>query len=233
MPGTLQGSQGRPSPAGVAAGQADTHLHPNQGGSGVNLDPMTVAEIWRANNPGSSKALEVTMVAIAGAESSYRVDADNGIAAGLWQINYHAHPQWTAQELYDPNTNAQAAMSVYRSQGLTAWTTYTNGAYRQFLGTARKAVDGASRDIGGGPIGAGVSAIGTAAGAAWSAATAVPRFLSDLGSLLFTQAGWMRLLKLFAGIALGIIALHSLFKDTSAGQAVSGKAKDAALAVAA
>lgn len=228
MPGVLFNPD-QISGASAAAGQAATHLKPNQGGSGVTLSPLEVAEIWRTNNPASTRATEIVMVAIAGAESSYREDADNGVAAGLWGINYHAHPQWSARELYDPNTNAQAAGSILHSQGLGAWVSYTSGAYRQYLGTARTAVSQASRDIGGGPVGATVSAVGTAASAAWTAATAVPRFLGDLGSLLFTEKGWMRLLKLFAGITLGIIALHSLFKDT----AVYKAGKDAAVAAAA
>lgn len=73
-------------------------------------------------------------------------------------------------------------------------------------------------------------AISHAASSVWDAATAVPRFLGDLSSLLFTQAGWMRLLKLFIGVFLGVVAIHSLFADTSIGKSAGKVAETAAIA---
>jgi len=70
------------------------------------------------------------------AESGGNVGAQNPSgAAGLWQILPSAHPQYDVNRLLsDPLYNAQAAVAIEKSQGLSAWTTYTSGAYKQYLG---------------------------------------------------------------------------------------------------
>lgn len=53
---------------------------------------------------------------------------------GLWQINRRAHPQYSAASLYTPNGNAKAAVQIAGVQGnFNPWSTFTNGAYRQYL----------------------------------------------------------------------------------------------------
>ena len=53
---------------------------------------------------------------------------------GLWQINRRAHPQYSARSLYTVGGNADAAVAIRRARGdFTDWTTYTNGAYTQYL----------------------------------------------------------------------------------------------------
>jgi len=42
------------------------------------------------------------------------------------------------EELYNPVTNAMAAKKIASSQGLKAWSTYTNGAYLKHMGKAVK-----------------------------------------------------------------------------------------------
>jgi soluble lytic murein transglycosylase-like protein len=80
-----------------------------------------------------------TATAIALAESSGNPnaagDATKGGSYGLWQINLAAHPEYTAEELYDPQTNANAAYVVYSSasNGFSPWTTFNNGAYQAYL----------------------------------------------------------------------------------------------------
>jgi hypothetical protein len=80
------------------------------------------------------------MAAIAMAESGGQVGAtnqdNNGTTDyGLWQIN-SSHGYDPSQLTSDPLYNARAAVAVYKSQGFTAWSTYNNGAYQQFLGNA-------------------------------------------------------------------------------------------------
>ncbi len=77
-----------------------------------------------------------TAAAICEAESGGDPNAlgDSGNSRGLWQIYGLAHPQYANASLFDPATNAQAAYAVYQSQGWPAWSTYNNGAYRNFLG---------------------------------------------------------------------------------------------------
>lgn len=60
---------------------------------------------------------------------------------GLWQINRTYHPQYSVSQLYDPQTNANAAWSISRSgTDWTPWTTYRNGAYTRQLNTANAAI---------------------------------------------------------------------------------------------
>lgn len=118
-----------------------------------------LAEILR--RAGWPESLIPIMVAIGLAESSgdntsYRVCPGNGFctvrqggvtrtvpavrgqgpesSAGLFQINLRAHPQYSLSRLVsDPIYNAQAALEIYRRQGLRAWGAYVDGRFRQFF----------------------------------------------------------------------------------------------------
>lgn len=86
-------------------------------------------------NAGGSTTLAPIMAAIAMAESSGGASSTNSNSNGstdygLWQIN-SSNGGSTAS--FDPARNAQQAVAIERSQGLGAWTTYSSGAYRQFL----------------------------------------------------------------------------------------------------
>lgn len=78
-------------------------------------------------------------VAIAYAESSGNPnavgDVDLGRSIGLWQINLAAHPEYSESELYDPQTNANAAYAIYQAAGesFKPWTTFNTGAYTKYL----------------------------------------------------------------------------------------------------
>lgn len=89
-------------------------------------------------------------VAIALAESggNPRALGDVGIGQGsfgLWQINSYYHPEYGPDftTLYDPQTNANAAYSVYRRSGYTfkPWSTFNNGAYAKFIGPVQGALN--------------------------------------------------------------------------------------------
>jgi hypothetical protein len=79
-----------------------------------------------------------TWVAIALAESRGNPRAHaTGIedSRGLWQVNLWANRDLVgSRDLYDVATNAWAAHRVCQRQGPRAWSTFTNGAYRSFLG---------------------------------------------------------------------------------------------------
>jgi hypothetical protein len=108
------------------------------------------------------------MAAIAMAESGGRTDARGTVGEiGLWQINQpvhvKAHPTWTVAYLQNPVNNAYAAKTVLASQGLGAWTVYTNGAYKQFYGGTVSGAVGAAVAAAGaipGPVGWVVDAAG-------------------------------------------------------------------------
>jgi hypothetical protein len=88
-----------------------------------------------------------TWVAIALAESGGNTYAHaTGIedSRGLWQINLWAHGSWVgSRDLYDPATNAWAATQVCKGSGPSAWSTYTNGAYRSYLSRGYAAANSA------------------------------------------------------------------------------------------
>jgi len=117
------------------------------GGIMGNLSPQQIAEY--ASNAGFVGEDLITAVAIAMAESSGNPNAvgDLGItpggSIGLWQINLRWHPEFTAEGLKDPQTNANAAFSVYTTAGdsFTPWSTYKTGAYVSHLPDAQNGVN--------------------------------------------------------------------------------------------
>jgi hypothetical protein len=126
----------------------------------------------------------LTLAAISHAESSgnnYAV-GDQGTSIGLFQIHYTVHgdiltamtgssdPNFWVKWLTVPINNINAAIAVYHSQGLGAWTTYTNGAYLAYLESARS-----FEDTGGTPGQTSISAVGGSGG--------TDAFGGDLGEL--------------------------------------------------
>lgn len=88
----------------------------------------------------------VTSVAVALAESqgwtqAVLIDTDCSRDRGLWQINSYWHSEVSDAQAFDPTSCAQAAYRI-SSGGAdwTPWTTYDNGAYRQYLSRAQAAV---------------------------------------------------------------------------------------------
>lgn len=91
------------------------------------------------------------LAAIAGPESGYDYTVINDTPAtgdysvGLWQINYLGSLYAERSRLYGtpreliaggPVKQAHAAYDVWKSQGWMAWsTTYTSGAWRQYIGS--------------------------------------------------------------------------------------------------
>ena len=104
-----------------------------------------VEQLWI--NAGGSASLAPLMAAIAKAESGLNPTSLNDTpstgdySVGLWQINYYngmlasrTRQFGSPQDLLaDPAKQAAAAVAIYREQGLGAWSTYSSGAYRQYL----------------------------------------------------------------------------------------------------
>jgi hypothetical protein len=146
--------------------------------------------------------------AIGEAESSGRTDVVNYLGCvGIWQIyqkaHAAAHPNWTTEWLKNPANNAQAAYVVYREQGWKAWTTYTSGAYKKYLGKA----NGAAADIGGplNPVNVGR---GIGEGASNLAG------ISDAVTKLSNPKVWVRVLYILVGIACVGIALVKMSAES-------------------
>ena len=110
----------------------------------MNFDDLvTLASGSGFATQNSNDASEAQIAAaIALAESSGNPSAVGdlkitpGGSVGLWQINLKAHPDLSTLALTDPQTNANAAYSVFKEQGWTAWSTYNSGAYLNHMPAA-------------------------------------------------------------------------------------------------
>lgn len=100
----------------------------NAGFSGDDLNTAcAVALAESSGNPGAVGDLNVTP----------------GGSIGLWQVNLKAHPEYTADQLKDPQTNANAAYAIYQAAGdaFTPWTTFNTGAYLAYVPASTAAPD--------------------------------------------------------------------------------------------
>jgi len=92
-------------------------------------------------------------LAVCQAESSFNPLATNGNAKGLWQIMTSVHEKLIAEEVhrwevelgrkpnvYHPLVNTSVAHRLYGQSGWQPWETYTNGAYKKYLGHGAAAV---------------------------------------------------------------------------------------------
>lgn len=91
----------------------------------------------------------VTAVAVAGAESGWRpgvthINGNGSIDYGLWQINSVHVGILASGDWADPYDNAAMAHTVWAAAGgsWSPWTTFTGGAYTQYLPAAQGAVRG-------------------------------------------------------------------------------------------
>jgi len=113
-----------------------------------------------AKGAGFSDDDAVIMAAIAKGESGGNSNAKNfkppDKSYGLWQINMIGKlgparmKEFGLQredQLFDPVTNAKAAYAIRKSQGLSAWTIYKNGAYKNHLAAARAAKNAPSLNV--------------------------------------------------------------------------------------
>jgi hypothetical protein len=108
--------------------------------------------IGLASGAGFSGTDLATAVAIALAESggdptAYNPERAAGAAAGhgsygLWQIYTTAHPEFAGENLTDPQTNANAAFSVYAGAGNSfhPWSTFKSGAYLAYVDAVNQAL---------------------------------------------------------------------------------------------
>ena len=116
---------------------------------GMKLSSQQIAQL--ASNAGFVGDDLITAVAVALAESSGNPHAhgDLGLPGegsfGLWQIYSAAHPEYGPDftALYDPQTNANAAYSIYQTAGFrfTPWTTYKEGTYSAYITQAQQGVN--------------------------------------------------------------------------------------------
>jgi hypothetical protein len=118
----------------------------------VNGSKLTPEQIASAAKQAGFPDSEIPLaVAIALAESGGDATAHNSTppddSYGLWQINMYgtlgparraAFALKSNEDLYNPLTNARAALVIRRTQSWSAWSVYTNGKYKQHMNTTEK-----------------------------------------------------------------------------------------------
>jgi hypothetical protein len=116
---------------------------------------LSAAQIAEHAHEAGFRGQDLTIaVAVALAESGGDTRAHNSVppddSYGLWQVNMHGglgpdrRDEFNLdsdRELFDPKENAQAAWEISgRGDTFEPWSTYKNGAYRQFLDDARRGI---------------------------------------------------------------------------------------------
>lgn len=111
--------------------------------------PMIGNIVSVARNAGFQGEDLAIAVAVALAESQGNAMAYNPETAagtptgqgsyGLWQIYLKVHPEFIGWNLYDPQTNANAAFQVYQAAGnsFKPWSTFNSDKYLAQLDIAR------------------------------------------------------------------------------------------------
>lgn len=98
-------------------------------------DPATAAAIAMAESGGNPAAVANTT-----GQTNLPAGTTQENSIGLWQINTLAHPTYNATQLTDPTYNAQAAFAISSSgTNFSPWSTFTSGAYQQYLAAAQAA----------------------------------------------------------------------------------------------
>jgi hypothetical protein len=110
-------------------------LAANAGFEGQDLATAVAIALAESKPPGNSQSYNPEPGAKGGTP-------DNMGSYGLWQIYLYQHPEFAGQNLYDPQTNANAAYSVYSAAGQSfrPWTTYTHGKYLSFLNSVETTI---------------------------------------------------------------------------------------------
>jgi hypothetical protein len=142
--GVTQAFAGTQAPAGAPAAHPAATCTLQSSHDGQHLTDLQLAQLGQ--NAGFSRDRLPTAIAVAIAESggwtgAKLVNTDCSVDRGLWQINNLWHSEVSDAQAYDGQGNANAAYTI-SAHGASwgAWSTYNNGAYKNFLDRARQAV---------------------------------------------------------------------------------------------
>ena len=171
--GTGSGTGGTGTTPGATPGGTNQDNGSNNGNNGpFNPAAIPRGAVSMADRVAMMKALglnqdtAVVMGAISQAESSGNSNAYNGVGRdnsySLWQINMIGSlgvardalfrrliPGYTNRnDLFDPWKGAQAAVIILKQQGLSAWSTFSSGAYKRYLNNAANGIGAGSSTAG-------------------------------------------------------------------------------------
>lgn len=177
------------------------------------------------------------MAAIAMAESSGNNVIQQGqpyssTGWGLWQITpgNSVASVGTDQALLNPVNNAKAAFIKWKGQGLGAWTTYTSGAYRQFLPAGSPPPPANDGSSGGGGTGSAPPAANAGILGDITGVTALTNSLEHIFDVTANNLLYAGLVLLGgAAMAVGIVIM---VKESPAGTSIVNTVKGAAGTVA-
>lgn len=102
------------------------------GGSNATAD--TAAAIAQAESGGTTTQIDNTAYPKLPGYHPPSAGASPEYSVGLWQVNELAHPSYTTAQLLNSVQNANAAVAISNGgASFSAWSTFKNGAYKQFL----------------------------------------------------------------------------------------------------
>jgi hypothetical protein len=157
---------------------------------------------------------------------------------GLWQVNRRAHPQYSETCLYDPACNARAMYAISSGgNNWRPWSQYTNGGYKKYLGQGLSAASAVISGYKGGgaeaiptfgdvffnpadapgPLQGVAGALHGASDFAQGAVSTTGNLLANLGKIvgfLSERSGWIRAGEIVGGIALLVIGLRILARES-------------------
>lgn len=135
----------------------------------VTHNKLTANQVawWAQTQWQGNDAITATAIALAesgGDTGAYNDNPATGdLSYGLWQVNMIGALGTKRRaefgissngDLFNPQTNAKAAKSIFDQVGFSAWSTYKNGAYRAFLIIATQAAAHPENGLGiGGKVG--------------------------------------------------------------------------------
>lgn len=208
--------------------------------SSGSMSAAQLAALWIAAGGNPRHAPMAAQVALleSGGRPSARALSGREDSRGLWQINVRAHPQYARANMFNPATNAQAAVRISRNG--TNWGPWTTaGAARARVASGQPpevvrpggggmpgfglgVLGGAAGDVAGGIGGVAGDVLGGVTGVfrpLWAWGEAIVAFVT----FVVNPLNWLRLAEVLLGFSLmlaGLSALIVLFaKPEQAGRA--------------
>lgn len=217
---TAGGHEGHVHVSGTATTGSATAARTDPYAGGRVLSPQELGDLWISMGGSPRSATMAAAVARRESGGNPRAHAltSREDSRGLWQINVRAHPTWRLRDLYDPRTNAQAAIAI--SSNGASWGPWTTArAAAEDVAAGRAPVVVRPGGSGGGITGAIGGALGGVGGAIGGAVGAIPgvgdvvglaQSIAQLVAFVVNPVSWLRLFEVIAGFLLVLSGIGML-----------------------